>query len=88
MKIEKQDEWWRDAQHLSGEHGAHERKHKSEGRVDVEARLDFLSMGREIEHRLTRVIVTRAHTARVLQYLHTTHEFVMTNRALMNTTRV
>ena len=36
MKIEKQDEWWRDAQHLSGEHGAHERKQKSEGRVDVE----------------------------------------------------
>ena len=36
MKIEKQDERWRDAQHPSEEHGAHECKHKSEGRVDVE----------------------------------------------------
>ena len=36
MKIEKQDERWRDVQHPSREHGAHEHKHKSEGRVDVE----------------------------------------------------
>ena len=36
MKIEKQDKQWRDAQHLSREHWAHERKHKSEGCVDVE----------------------------------------------------
>ena len=47
-----------------------------------------MPMEREIEHRLTRVIVTRAHTARVLQYPRATREFVMTNRALMNTTRV
>ena len=36
MKIEKKDEWWRDAQHPNKEHGAHERKHKSKGRVIVE----------------------------------------------------